>query len=92
MNKAKSLTHELFQRPVFSLNLRQPVALSRMTTSQVICKCGALYERTEFHSAPREADSFVCPACGHTLEVFSDVKAPQYRLILGPERKPEPPS
>jgi hypothetical protein len=63
-----------------------------MTTSQVTCKCGALYERAEFHSAPREADSFVCPACGHTLEIFSDVKAPRYRLISGPERKPEPPS
>jgi hypothetical protein len=63
-----------------------------MTTSQVTCKCGALYERTEFHSAPREADSFVCPACGHTLEIFGDVKARRYRLISGPERKPEPPS
>jgi predicted SprT family Zn-dependent metalloprotease len=92
MNKAKSLTHELFQRPVFSLNLGQPAELTRMTTSQVSCECGALYERTEFHSAPREADSFVCPACGHTLEIFGDVKAPQYRLILGPERKPEPPT
>jgi hypothetical protein len=25
-----------------------------MTTSQVICECGALYERTEFHSAHDE--------------------------------------
>jgi hypothetical protein len=55
-----------------------------MTTSQVTCKCGALYERTEFHSAPREADSFVCSACGHILKMFSDVKAPRYRLISGP--------
>jgi hypothetical protein len=26
-----------------------------MTTSQVICQCGALYERTEFNAAPRES-------------------------------------
>jgi hypothetical protein len=51
-----------------------------MTTSQVSCKCGALYERTEFHSAPREADSFVC---GHILEIFSDVKAPRYPVAIG---------
>jgi hypothetical protein len=60
-----------------------------MTTSQVICQCGALYERTEFHKAPRAADSFICPGCGHTLEVFSDVKAARYRLISGPPQKPE---
>jgi hypothetical protein len=63
-----------------------------MTTSQVTCACGALYERTEFHSAPREADSFVCPSCGHTLETFSGVEAPRYRLISAPLRKPEQPS
>jgi hypothetical protein len=63
-----------------------------MTTSQVICQCGALYERTEFHEATREADSFVCLSCGQTLEIFSDLKAPRYRLISGPLRKPEPPS
>ena len=34
---------------------------TRMTASQATCKCGALYERAEFHSASREADrSFVC--------------------------------
>jgi hypothetical protein len=61
----------------------------QMTTSQVICQCGALYERTEFNAAPREADDFVCPACGHTLEIFTSAKAPHYRLISGPLRKPE---
>jgi hypothetical protein len=60
-----------------------------MTTTEVTCKCGALYERTEFHSAQREADSFVCPACGHTLEVFTAADAPRYRLISGPPREPE---
>jgi len=63
-----------------------------MTTSHVICECGALYERTEFHSAPREADSFVCPACGHTLEIFSDTKVPRFRLISNPPQKPGSPS
>ena len=29
---------------------------------------------------------------GHTLEIFSDVKAPGYRLISSPLRKPESPS
>jgi hypothetical protein len=60
-----------------------------MKTSQVTCKCGALYERTEFHAAPREADRFVCSACGHTLEVFTAANAPRYRLISGPPREPE---
>jgi hypothetical protein len=50
-----------------------------------------LYERTEFNAAPREADDFVCPACGHTLEIFTSAKAPHYRLISGPPRKPEVP-
>jgi hypothetical protein len=75
-----------------SRNLCWAGGLSQMTTSQVTCACGALYERTEFHSAPREADSFVCPSCGHTLETFSGVEAPRYRLISAPLRKPEKPS
>jgi hypothetical protein len=37
-----------------------------MTTSQVICQCGAFYERTEFHKASRAADSFIC------VVVFAD--------------------
>jgi transcription initiation factor IIE alpha subunit len=49
-----------------------------MTTSQVMCPCGALYERTEFNAAPREADSFVCSICGETLEHFDEAGA---RLI-----------
>jgi hypothetical protein len=60
-----------------------------MATSQVTCQCGALYERTEFHSAPREADGFACLSCGHTLETFSAVEAPRYRLISAPLRKPD---
>jgi hypothetical protein len=44
-----------------------------MTTPQVTFKGGALFERTEFHSASCEADRFVC--LSHTLEVFSEVKA-----------------
>ena len=62
----------------------------RRTTSQVTCKCDALYERTEFHSAPREADSFVCPACGHTLALqlsLFEVSALSFRLVgSAPER------
>jgi hypothetical protein len=46
------------------------------TTPQVTFKCGADFERTEFNSASRDADRFVCLfSCGHTLEVFSEVKA-----------------
>jgi hypothetical protein len=60
-----------------------------MTTSQVTCPCGALYERTEFNAAPREADSFVCAICGVTLELFTKPKAPSYRLISGPPRMPQ---
>jgi hypothetical protein len=62
-----------------------------MTTSQVLCPCGALYERTEFNAAPRETDHFDCAICGATLERFTEEKAPSYRLISGPIRKPEMP-
>ena len=51
-----------------------------MTTSQVTCPCGALYERTEFNAAPRETDSFICTICGEILEVFAKTKAPSYRI------------
>jgi len=61
-----------------------------MTTSQVSCPCGALYERTEFNAAPRENDRFVCAVCGETLEVFTETNAPNYRLISGPLRMPDP--
>ncbi|MEH2478798.1 transposase-like protein [Nitrobacteraceae bacterium AZCC 2146] len=57
-----------------------------MSTSQVTCKCGALYERTEFNAAPRAADRFSCTVCEHTLEVFTGTSAPTYRLISGPLR------
>ena len=57
-----------------------------MSTSQVTCKCGALYERTEFNAAPRTADSFSCTVGGHTLEVFTGTSAPTFRLISGPIR------
>jgi transcription initiation factor IIE alpha subunit len=59
-----------------------------MTTSQVTCPCGALYERTEFNAAPRVTDGFVCSICGTTLEVFTNAKAPTYRLVSGPVRQP----
>ena len=59
-----------------SRNFCWPGGLIPNDNSQVICECGALYERTEFHSA-HETDSFDCPSCGHTLEMFSDVKAPR---------------
>jgi len=41
-----------------------------MTTSQVKCPCGALYERTEFNAPPRETDRFCCSVCGEILEIF----------------------
>jgi hypothetical protein len=62
-----------------------------MTTSQITCRCGALYERTQFNAAPREADKFVC-VCGETLEEFNQPTAPRYRLIAGPVRHPQKPS
>src|ERR1700730_987196 len=52
-------------RPGFELALMAP--------SNVSCRCGATYERTEFHSAPRKLNRFDSHACGHTLEIFSDV-------------------
>lgn len=63
-----------------------------MTTSQIACPCGALYERTELNAAPRETDKFFCSICGETLEEFAGTKAPSFRLIVGPIRHPEKPS
>jgi hypothetical protein len=63
-----------------------------MTTSQVKCPCGAIYERTEISAAPRETYGFDCAVCGKTLELFTTTKAPNYRLISGPVRMPETPS
>jgi len=41
----------------------------------------------------KEPDTFVCPACGHKLEIFTDdVEAPRYRLISAPVRKPKTPT
>lgn len=59
-----------------------------MTTSQVTCPCGALYERTEFNALPRSTDGFVCSICGETLEIFTKATAPTYRLISEPIRQP----
>jgi hypothetical protein len=63
-----------------------------MTTSQVTCRCSAIYERTEFNAAPRETYGFDCTVCAKTLELFTATKAPNYRLISGPARMPETPS
>jgi hypothetical protein len=63
-----------------------------MATSQVLCPCGALYERTEFNTAPPKTDQFDCTICGATLERFTETKGPSYRLISGPILKPETPS
>jgi len=63
-----------------------------MTTSQITCSCGALYERTEVNAAPRERDAFECSICGEKLEEFTETKAPSFRLIMGPIRQSEKPS
>jgi hypothetical protein len=55
-----------------------------MSTSQVTCPCGALYERTEFNAAVPETDRFDCQICDETLERFTKPKTPSYRLRVGP--------
>lgn len=72
-------------RPVFDrLNLWS--AVWPMAISQVICECGAIYQRTDREI--RTTDGFSCAVCGHSLERFAQVKAPSYRLIVGPIRMP----
>jgi transposase-like protein len=60
-----------------------------MSTSQVVCPCGALYERTELIAGLRETDRFACAVCGETLEIFTTTQVPSYRLIAGPIRIPK---
>jgi hypothetical protein len=67
-------------------NVMRPAAYAGMTTSQVTCPCGALYERTEFNAAVPETDRFDCQICDETLERFTKPKTPSYRLIVGPVR------
>src|ERR1700736_19238 len=55
--------------------------LALMATSNVSCRCGATHERTEFHSAPRKLNRFDSHACGHTLEIFSDVNGPSFHRL-----------
>ncbi len=52
-----------------------------------ICRCGAVYRRTESLAPAREIDSFECAACGETMESWNTAWVPHYRLIVGPIRK-----
>jgi hypothetical protein len=76
----------------FSLNLslRQRIVLD-MATTQVTCRCGALYERTEFMTRPDDRTAFNCSVCGELMETFKGERSPTYRLISGPFRMPKTP-
>jgi hypothetical protein len=51
---------------------------------QRLCRCGAIYHRTEAMAPSREIDSFECTACGVTLEAWDTAWVPTYRLIAAP--------
>jgi hypothetical protein len=53
--------------------------------TEVKCKCGAVYERTEEKVIFRDQDSFQCRLCGETLETWSSSRIPVFRLIKEPE-------
>jgi len=55
--------------------------------SQVMCECGAVYERTETKLTVRDNDSFDCRICGKELESWNGSRIPSFRLIKQPESK-----
>jgi len=55
--------------------------------SQVVCKCGAVYERTEFKLPVRDSDSASCQICGTELESWSSSRVPKFLLVKRPEKE-----
>ena len=59
-----------------------------MTDQHRMCRCRAVYRRTESMVSSREVNSFECTVCGTTLESWNTAWVPTYRLIVGPVRVP----
>jgi hypothetical protein len=59
-----------------------------MTDPHRICKCGAIYRRTEAMALRREVNCFECLVCGDTMESWNSAWVPTYKLIVGPLRQP----
>jgi hypothetical protein len=60
-----------------------------MARGNRMCKCGAIYRRTEAVIEAREIDCFACEVCGVTLESWNSAYVPTYRLVVGPVRSPD---
>jgi transposase-like protein len=55
-------------------------------TTQVTCKCGAIYERSTSKLPVRDKDSYECAVCGKTLESWNSSTIPEFRLVERPEK------
>jgi hypothetical protein len=53
----------------------------------VKCKCGAVYERSEYKVSFRDRDSFSCYICEMEIETWSGSRIPQYRLVHDPRKE-----
>ena len=53
--------------------------------STFTCRCGTVYERTEFVFMARDHDRATCQVCGGELESWDSCHIPKFRLIERPE-------
>ncbi|MCE4226579.1 hypothetical protein HCU64_22815 [Methylobacterium sp. C25] len=59
-----------------------------MSTTQIKCKCGALYQRVEDEQPLEEKGSFECGLCGKEIERWSSTHWPSFVLIEKPGASP----
>lgn len=57
----------------------------RTRRSEVVCKCGAVYERIERSIPARDIEDFSCEVCGDELEHFSGAAVVSYSLVRMPD-------
>jgi hypothetical protein len=57
--------------------------------STITCRCGTVYERTEFVFMARDHDRTTCQVCGEELESWNSCHIPKFRLIERPEGRVE---
>jgi len=48
---------------------------------QIICRCGAVYERTEQKMVFKHCGVFECSVCGELVETWRGRRLPQFTLI-----------
>jgi hypothetical protein len=55
--------------------------------TQVICKCGAIYQQTVERVPSGAKGSFDCGVCGKQLDSWNGPRVPEYQLLRRPDRK-----